>query len=61
MKTADVVYSPDDYEETGKGFYATIYGHDWQDEKTSDLFQTKQEATSWAKLHGAEYISYLLD
>ncbi len=36
----DVVYSPDDEAETGKGWYI----HDYETNKTSQLFATKNEA-----------------
>jgi len=50
----DIVYSPDDEEATGKGFYSSVITADNQDAGTSPLCQTKEGAVNWAKENGGK-------
>ena len=43
-----IVYSPDDEETTGKGFYADL----WWNGETSPLFKTELAANVWAVKRG---------
>lgn len=50
-KFADIVFSPHDEESTGKGWYVQ------EDDDTSDLFETEEEARIWAADKGYNILS----
>ena len=50
---AEITFSPDDDDKTGKGWYAQTINRDGSPAEESGLFMTKQEAVRWCKDRGA--------
>lgn len=50
---AELTFSPDDEDVTGRGWYAQTINTDGSPADESDLFETRAEALSWARDHGA--------
>ena len=52
----DLIYSPDDADESGRGWYAKTINRDGSCADESSLFATRREAERWARAHGGTRI-----
>ena len=50
----DLIYSPDDEAQTGKGYWVELT---WK-RKNSPLFKTREQAAIWAARNGGRYAHY---